>query len=198
MYDRAILRHDILNILNKSPATPGFYTPDKCNMAIQKSLDMAATEMMIYDGGFLKKLDFLDVQPNQLTIPVPPHMEFIQKLSYLVGNVYSPLAYDSRWDSWNGVRTAVQRLCRSPIGSSTTSSISIRRLALVAQSFCKWNTCLSRRSCAMMRSNLILSSRAARSTGLLSTPRHSSRPCTAWAIQPVFRGRLKKRPGTTK
>ncbi len=99
MYDRAILRHDILNILNKSPATPGFYTPDKCNMAIQKALDLAATEMIIYDQGFVKKLDFIDVAANQLTIPVPPHMEFIEKVSYLVGNIYTPLQYDSRWDS---------------------------------------------------------------------------------------------------
>lgn len=55
--------------------------------------------MMIYDNGFNKKLDFLDVAANQLTIPVPPHVEIIQSLRYLVGNVYTPMIYDSNFDA---------------------------------------------------------------------------------------------------
>ncbi len=99
MFDRAALRHDILNILNKSPKVPGFYTESKVNMAIQKALDYAATQMMIYDGGFLKKIDYIDVAADQLTIPLPPYMEFIEEVRYLVGNVYTPLLYDSNWNT---------------------------------------------------------------------------------------------------
>lgn len=97
MYDRAAIRNQIYLTLNKSPATKGFYTDNRCNAAIQEALDFVASEMFLYDEGFQKKLEYLDVAANTITIPIPVHYEFIQEVRYLVGNVYTPLMYDSNW-----------------------------------------------------------------------------------------------------
>lgn len=67
------------------------------NGALQEALDYVGVKMMLADNGFLKKLDYLDVQANQITIPIPPHMDMIEEVRYLVDNVYIPLAYDSQW-----------------------------------------------------------------------------------------------------
>lgn len=97
MFDRAAIRFEVYQRLNKSAATKGFYTDARCNSAIQEAMDYVSTQMMIYDEGWNHKIDYIDVEANQLTIPVPPHMEMIQELRYLVGNVYTPMAYDAPW-----------------------------------------------------------------------------------------------------
>lgn len=97
MFTRAQLAFQVYQRLNKSSATPGFYTEEKVNGALQEALDYVGVKMMLADNGFLKKLDYLDVQANQITIPIPPHMDMIEEVRYLVGNVYIPLAYDSQW-----------------------------------------------------------------------------------------------------
>ncbi len=97
MFTKGEVKNLIFQRLNKSPATPGFYTQEKVSSAIQEALDFVAAEMFIADQGFMKKLDYLDVEANQITIPVPPHMEIIDEVRYLVGSVYIPLAYDSQW-----------------------------------------------------------------------------------------------------
>jgi hypothetical protein len=97
MYNRGQIAHDVYQRLNKSAATPGFYTAEKVNSAIQEAVDFVATEMMLADEGWLKKIDYLDVEANQITIPIPPHIEMIEEIRYLVGNVYVPLAYDTQW-----------------------------------------------------------------------------------------------------
>ncbi len=97
MYTRSDISYQVYQRLNKSPLTPGFYTEEKVVGAIQEALDYVATKLMAADQGFLKKIDYLDVQANQITIPVPPHMDMIEEVRYLVGSVYIPLAYDSQW-----------------------------------------------------------------------------------------------------
>ncbi len=99
MYDRAAIKFDIYQRLNKSPSTRGFYTDEKCNSAIQEALDFVATEMFEADQGWLKKIGYLDVTANCLTLAVPSHMEMIENVRYLLGNIYQQLAYDTRFDS---------------------------------------------------------------------------------------------------
>lgn len=110
MFDRAQIKYEIYLRLNKSPVTPGFFTSEHVDSAIAEALDLVAAEMFAVDMGWSKKLDFLDVPANALTIPVPPHMAIIEKLSYLIGNVYIPLAYDSQWDTpqWSVTTGATQ------------------------------------------------------------------------------------------
>ncbi len=97
MFTRAQLAYQTYQRLNKSSATPGFYTEEKVHGALQEALDYVGVKMMLADNGFLKKLDYLDVTANQVTIPIPPHINMIEEVRYLVGNVYIPLAYDSQW-----------------------------------------------------------------------------------------------------
>ncbi len=97
MYSRSDLAYQVYQRLNKSPLTPGFYTPEKVNSALQEAMDYVATKMMMADQGFLKKLSYLDVAANQITLTIPPYMDMIEEVRYLVGNVYIPLAYDSQW-----------------------------------------------------------------------------------------------------
>ena len=110
MFDRATVKFEIYQRLNKSPVTPGFYTADKVNSAIQEAIDLVAAEMFESDQGFLKKLDHLDVPSNSRTIPVPPHMAMIEEVRFLVGNVYVPLMYDSQWQvaQWGVTSGATQ------------------------------------------------------------------------------------------
>lgn len=110
MFDRALVKYEIYHVLNKSSATPGFYTGPKVNSAVQQAVDYVAAEMFEQDEGFLKKIDYLDVQANAATIPIPPHMCIIEEVRYLVGNVYIPLAYDSQWQvpQWSITSGATQ------------------------------------------------------------------------------------------
>lgn len=110
MFDRASLKYEIYQRLNKSPATPGFFTSEKVNSAIQEAIDFVAAEMFEADEGFLKKIDFLDVTANAVTIPVPPHMAIIEEVRYLVGNVYISLEYDTQWQvpQWSVTSGATQ------------------------------------------------------------------------------------------
>ncbi len=95
MYTRGAIAYDVYQRLNKSAATPGFFTEAKVNNAIQEAIDYVGTKMMLADQGFLKAIGYLDVEANQITIAIPSHMEMIEEVRYLVGNVYIPLAYDS-------------------------------------------------------------------------------------------------------
>jgi hypothetical protein len=110
MFDRSLLKFEIYQRLNKSPATPGFYTAPKVNSAIQEAIDLIATEMFENDEGFLKKIDYVDIEANAATVPIPPHMCMIEEVRYLVGNVYVPLAYDSQWSvpQWSITSGATQ------------------------------------------------------------------------------------------
>lgn len=110
MFDRALVKFEIYQRLNKSPVTPGFYTADKVNSAVQEAIDLVAAEMFEADEGFLKKIDFVDVSANATTIPIPSHMAIIEEVRYLVGNVYVPLMYDSQWQvpQWSVTSGATQ------------------------------------------------------------------------------------------
>ncbi len=110
MFDRAMVKFEIYQRLNKSPVTPGFYTADKVNSAVQEAIDLVAAEMFEADEGFLKKIDFVDIAANAVTIPIPSHMAMIEEVRYLVGNVYVPLMYDSQWQvpQWSITSGATQ------------------------------------------------------------------------------------------
>ncbi len=92
MFDRALVKFEIYSRLNKSAVTPGFYTSDKVNSAVQEAMD------------------YVDVAANASTIPVPMHMAMIEEVRYLVGNVYVPLMYDSQWQvpQWSVTSGATQ------------------------------------------------------------------------------------------
>lgn len=110
MWDRASIKNEIYLRLNKSPATPGFFTPERVNSAIQESLDIVATAMFEEDNGWLKQLDYVDVEANQVTIPIPAHWEMLEEVRYQVGNIYMPLAYDAQYNTpqWNATSGATQ------------------------------------------------------------------------------------------
>ncbi len=110
MFDRAAVKFEIYQRLNKSPTTPGFFTAPKVNSAVQEALDLVAVTMFESDQGFMKKLDHLDVTANALTIPIPPHMAMIEEVRYLVGSVYVPLMYDAQWQvpQWSPTSGATQ------------------------------------------------------------------------------------------
>lgn len=97
MYDRGSIKNQIYLTLNKSPKVKGFYTDERANAAVQEALDFVASEMFLYDEGWQKKLEYLDVPAGCQTIPVPLHYEMIQEVRFLVGNVYVPLQYDTKW-----------------------------------------------------------------------------------------------------
>lgn len=98
MYTRASIMYEVYQRLNKSPVTPGFFTAEKVRSAIQEALDLVATHMMLADEGWLKKIGYMDVEANQITIPVPNYMEMIEEVRYLVGSVYVPLNYDTAFN----------------------------------------------------------------------------------------------------
>lgn len=98
MYTRGEVAFLVYQRLSKSAATPGFWTAEKVSSAIQEALDLIAAEMFIADQGFLKNLDYVDVEANQQTIDIRPQWEMIESVRYLIGNVYIPLAYDSEFD----------------------------------------------------------------------------------------------------
>jgi len=98
MYTRGEVAFLVYQRLSKSAATPGFFTAEKVNSAIQEALDLISAEMFLADQGFLKQLDYVDVEANQQTIDIKPQWEMIESVRYLIGNVYIPLAYDSEFD----------------------------------------------------------------------------------------------------
>lgn len=108
MLTRGAIKQMVFERLNKSAATPGFYTDAKMNSAVQEAFDYISSEMQIADQGWLKHLDYWDVEANQQTIDIPPYVEYIESISYLIGTVYVPLSYDSefgrsQWAPTSGV-----------------------------------------------------------------------------------------------
>lgn len=94
---RGELKYQIWLRLNKSATTKGFYTDEKVNSVIQECLDYINTEQFLADEGFTHKLDHLDVEANQVTIPIRPHWAMILEVRYLIGTTYVPLTYDQQW-----------------------------------------------------------------------------------------------------
>lgn len=110
MLSRADVKYEIYERLNKSPATRGFYTDKKCESAIQESIDFVSTELFLADEGYLHKIDYLDTESNQITIPVPSYMAMVIEVRYLLGNTYIPLVYDQQFQTpqWSDNSGVVQ------------------------------------------------------------------------------------------
>ena len=108
MMTRAQLKYEIYQRLMKSAATKGFYTDDKCNSALQESLDYIAGHMFLNDEGWLHKLKMFDTEPNMTAFPIPKDMAMIVEVRFRVGNVYIPVLYDQdfgniQWGQSSGV-----------------------------------------------------------------------------------------------
>ncbi len=110
MLTRAEIKYEIYQRLNKTSATRGFYSDAKADSAIQESVDFVATEMFLGDEGYLHKIDYLNTEANQITVPLPSYMAMVVSVRYLLGNTYIPLVYDQQFDSpqWSDNSGVVQ------------------------------------------------------------------------------------------
>lgn len=96
MLTRGEIKGRILRVLMKTPTTPGFYTDDSINDAIQEAIDFVNVEMFTVDEGWTTKLHYFDttaIVPT-LTLPVLPSMAIIKEVRVLFGLLYIPLVYD--------------------------------------------------------------------------------------------------------
>ena len=104
-FTRAQVKYEILQKLNKSAATRGFYTDEKCNSAIQEAIDFIAAQMFIADDGWSHKMDFIDIDDGCVTVPIKPSWAMIVEVRYLLGDTYIPISYDQRFGD-NGYSSA--------------------------------------------------------------------------------------------
>lgn len=98
----AVLRGRVLNILQKQSSYSGFYTPDKCNQAINECMDYIAGRMMHEMGqGWMQSLDYITTVANQDAYPLPTGTVLVREVRYLYGDAYLPLqpieAVDEAW-----------------------------------------------------------------------------------------------------
>lgn len=91
---RGELKGQILRILQKDGGYQGFYTDEKLNDAIQDCLDHINVEMFRAGYGWSQKIKYLNSQTGFPTVDLPPYINVIQEVRYLVGNRYLPLIYD--------------------------------------------------------------------------------------------------------
>jgi len=94
---RGKIKYEVLTRVNKTAASPGFYTDEKLNSAIQEALDFVGTEMFLADEGWMHKIDYITTVANQVTVPLRAHWAMIAEVRYLTGTVYMPLTYDQQW-----------------------------------------------------------------------------------------------------
>lgn len=113
MITRAQITYEIWQRLNKTPQTPGFFTQDKVNTIIQEGLDFLGSEQMLADEGFNKQLEYLPAAAGAVSINIPFDMAMLCEVSYLVGDIYMPLTYDSDFGKpqWAGSSTVQPYPC---------------------------------------------------------------------------------------
>lgn len=95
---RGELKGQILRLLNKTAAYPGFYDDDKINDSLQEAFDFVAVEMFIAGEGWTDKIAYIDTVPNMVTTPIRESMAMLKSVRYLVGDVYVPMTYDDQMD----------------------------------------------------------------------------------------------------
>ena len=83
----------VLHTLQKSPGYSGFYTDDKCNIAIQEALDFISTKMMVAGGGLMKKIAFIDTNTTDDAYPLPAGCALVDTVRYKSTTVYMPIEY---------------------------------------------------------------------------------------------------------
>ena len=92
----------VLRILQKSPGTQGFYSPEKVRDAVQESFDYVATKM--FDsaiGSWQRKIRYFDTVSGQATVDIPNDVAQIHVVRYQVGVSYVPIMFD---DAIEGVQ----------------------------------------------------------------------------------------------
>ncbi len=104
MLNYNMLEASVLSKLSKTPKARGFFTPDRIRQYVQEGLDSLATEMFLGGNGFSNKIRYIDTLPNQVAVPIPRDVCYINQVRYLVGNVYEPCPYDEgrekpMWDN---------------------------------------------------------------------------------------------------
>lgn len=97
MITRAQIKYEIWLRLNKLPSNPGFYTDAKLNSVVQEATDYVATEQHLADEGFSHKIGYLNTISGQVSLVIPFDYAMILEVSYLVGSLYIPMAYDQTW-----------------------------------------------------------------------------------------------------
>lgn len=85
----------VLRLLMKTPAKPGFYTPERVNDAIEEAIDFVAVEMFLADEGWATKIDYFTTEGGQLSIDMPDGMAMIKDVRYKYGDIYLPMIYDT-------------------------------------------------------------------------------------------------------
>ena len=98
----ASLRTRVLNILQKQASYSGFYTPEKCNQAINECMDYIASRMMHEMGnGWMQSLDYITTVAATESYALPAGTALVREVRYLVGATYVPLtpveATDEAW-----------------------------------------------------------------------------------------------------
>jgi len=90
---RLQLKTQILNLLNKTSATVGFFSDAKVNDAIQDCLDFISLEMFMGGDGFLRKIVNLTSTAGSNTVSLPSSIAIIYEVRYLQGERYIPIPY---------------------------------------------------------------------------------------------------------
>ena len=84
-----------LNILQKSPGTQGFYTTAKMETFVNEAIDYLSCRMMeSATGEWVEMPVYKTTVAGDSVIALDTDTICIKKVSYLVGNVYQPLAYN--------------------------------------------------------------------------------------------------------
>lgn len=86
----------VLNLLNRTPDDPGFYTDAKLEDAINEAMDDVAFEIMMADDGWLKEVDTYDVPDSATHVKLHSDTVMIKQIRYKQGNTYYPLVYDTK------------------------------------------------------------------------------------------------------
>ena len=89
------LTNQVLQILQKSPGTQGFYTPDKVLQFLNESIDYVTAQMMLSEtGAWEDQTVYIDTLPGGVAYPLPTGMVLLKTVRYLFETVYMPLVYD--------------------------------------------------------------------------------------------------------
>ena len=94
MITRGELKGRVLRILNKTAQFRGLYDDGKLDDAIQECLDFVATEMHLAGEGGQTKIQYIDTQAGQITVPIHPSVALVKEVRYRYGDVYLVMPYD--------------------------------------------------------------------------------------------------------
>ena len=79
--------------MQKNPGYNGFYTDEKCALAIQESIDFVASKMAIAGGGLMKRVAYIDTNATDAMYPLPSDCSLIDVVRYKSSDTYIPVEY---------------------------------------------------------------------------------------------------------